>query len=138
MRIILKSNSNILDKKFLEFLKKRMIESFADISSKKDTRLMTIYLNNNIFVDRHKFTTNQVLLMGLNNLKIVSSMRDGYIEIDPVKVVPYYHDLKITDVCSLVNKGNLDIKGTNILTDIFTYIKDNLDTLRTEYELGLN
>lgn len=134
MRLIFDSSQ--VDTRFLLFVKRSMVRILQDELAKKDTRNMNKYLLDNIFTEKRKFTVYQILMMGLVNLKISKDAKNIIMELDKVKVIPYYHDLKICDICELIDVGNLDIKGTKVLTKVFRYVRDNINTLKSMYELA--
>ena len=138
MKIVLKSRLKVIDKNFVTHLAKFMpiLIYVVDKDTDKKLKKFDKYLRENIFTGRHIYSAKQVIRIAFNNLKITASGKEGSIQIDPIREIPFYK-YKIKDICALIDEGNLDIKGTHVLHDLYKYIQDNINELRDQYEQGL-
>ena len=48
-----------------------------------------------------------------------------------------YGQFLLKDLCNFINDGNVDIKGSNIFTDFFSVVKENIDTYYFLYKEGI-
>lgn len=138
MKIVLKSKEDIIDKEFVKHLSKYMYDLMfvVDKDAKKKLNKFNEYLRENIFTGRRIYSANQVIRIAFNNLKVIASGKEGSIEINPTREIPFYK-FKIKDIVALIDEGNLDIKGTHLIHDLYKYIQDNIHLLREQYEQGL-
>ena len=136
MKLVLKSNMNILDDKFIEHL----ISVFPKVVFTKQNmrKISTIdrYLQQNVFVGKRKYTTKQIVDIVLKNIVYKTDGKTAVIEFDNYAVFPFY-TFKIKDIANLIDKGNLEIRGTHIFSNLFSYIKDHILQLRNSYEIGM-
>ena len=85
---------------------------------------MDVYLKSTLDSDRI-VTTKEIILSGIYNLKYLKYSDKYIIQIDENQIL-YGTDYHLEDICKLVNYGNLEISGTHIFSNIFTYIQQNL------------
>lgn len=140
MKVVIRDNQKFIDKNFLLAIVHYMPKlCFIDNEKLKLRKLKKFdsYLDINIFTGKRKYTALQVLMIGFSNMKINHGGNVSSIEIDPAAVMPFYPKYKIVDLCSLIDKGNLELSGTNILTELYEYIVNNISSLRMNYEAGL-
>lgn len=45
--------------------------------------------------------------------------------------------IRLIDLCKLLNNGTLEIQGTNIFSDTFDYIANNMDQIYLTYILEM-
>ena len=136
MKLIIKSKDNILDKQFLTHLFKFIPKIFFGMKEKRKLSSITDYLNKNIFKGVRRFTSYQITTIILKNIIFETDGKTAIIQIDPIAVFPYTA-YKIKDIAALIDKGNLDIKGTHIFHNLFKYLENNIEKLRMSYEMGL-
>lgn len=136
--IITTKNKEYLDLKFLMALK-RFLLALALIyvrDNNQRVRALNKYIKENVLNQKRTFSCTQLIIMGLNNLQIKLTGEGAIMEINPTAIVPYY-TIKITDMCSFIDSGNLDIRGLHIFTYLFEYVKENMPRLRQMYEVGV-
>lgn len=137
MKLRLTSTEGLLDKEFLT----RVIKYAETVILNSDEitrriKRMDQYLFSYVFPDKRKFSAKEIILMGLQNVRIVTDGKVATIEINPVAQVPYY-PIRLVDAVNLIDYGTLDIKGTHIIHLLFSYIQENITQLRQQYEMGL-
>ena len=76
--------------------------------------------------------SKQIILFEIKNLSISSTSIDYIIRID--NNLKYNH-MNLGKLINLITYGNRDVKGYNIISNIFTLIKDDLPNI---YERWLN
>jgi len=138
MKLILRSKENLIDKDFVQHLVDYMPEllMMKNFVNRKRLKKFDKYLKEEVFTQKRKYTAEQILVMGLRNLKPIISRDSATIEIDPNAQVPFY-DMRVKDLVNLIEDGNLGISGMKILHKFFVYIGDNITELREKYELGM-
>lgn len=138
-KLIIKSEKEFYtDKQFLLAIKRLLPKLALEYLSTKKKRAKALdkYLKENVLDKKHTFSCKQLVIMGLNNIQVISATNMAILQINPSALVPYYI-IKITDICSFIDSGNLDVQGLHIFTYLFEYIKDNIETLRQMYESGV-
>ena len=136
MKLILRSKYNILDKDFLEHLIKFFPNMIFVKSNMRKISSIDKYLQETIFLDKHKYSAKQAINVVLKNIVYKTDGKTAIIEIDSAAIFPFY-TFKVKDIAKLIDNGNLEIKGTHIFSELFSYIKDNMLQLRTNYEMGI-
>ena len=76
--------------------------------------------------------SKQIILFAIKNLSISSTSTDYIIRID--NNLKYNH-MNLGKLINLITYGNRSVKGYNIISDLFTLIKDDLPNI---YERWLN
>lgn len=138
MKINISNPNKILDEDFINrlinFLPVLLVKN--KYINKKKLNNLDDYLAKNVFTDKRKYTTKDCILIGLRNLKFKTTGYKVIIECNPTSQMPFYN-ISVKDICSLIDDGNLDIKGTKVFTNLFNYVKNNIQLLRHYYEIGV-
>ena len=136
MKLIIKSKNGILDKRFMSHL----INLFPTLVFTKENNLklkkIDGYLQKNIFNGKRTYSMYQIVMVVLNNIDYHTDNKTAVIQIDNSAVFPFYN-MKVKDVASLIDSGNLDIKGTHVFKGLFAYVEKNIEKLRRMYEMGI-
>jgi len=136
MKLKIESKIGILDRRFLQHLISAFPIFLNFNCDKKKLRNMEKYLQENVLRGRIKYSFNQVIVVILRNIIFSTDNHTAIIQIDSSAVFPYTN-VKVKDVASFIDDGNLDINGTNVFHNLFEYIKDNIEDLRNKYEMGM-
>ena len=134
----------IVDKKysyndFISFLKRRMLQYFASNVNLKKIKLYNEYFNSEEFKEKYgdvSIDSFTVIKIGITNLKSIKYPTYTELTIDDKLTYPGT-DIKIKDLCKIINYGNLSIDAYPIFTDMFRYFTIRMKTYVNKYELGV-
>ena len=82
-------------------------------------------------------SAKQILVLGMSNLKHKRYEINTHIFIDPVIVYPGTQ-LKIVDLCKIINYGNLSINGYSIISDVFNHFSEHIKGYVNKHLTGLS
>lgn len=128
-----------INKGFIPFIKKKL---FAYMSTITDTKKLHKYdelfhskeflkMSNNTII-----SSRQVIVMGMTNLIHKRYETNTQIFINPNINYPGTN-LRIVDLCKIINYGNMSIDGYPILTMTFDYVQSNIGKYIDRYTTGL-
>lgn len=84
------------------------------------------------YINSDEFNVKNAIIGVLNNITY-REIKDGYlISLHTNKPFPT-HIASMTDICKLLNDGNLNFKGYPIFTTMFKHISDNLQQYKNQY-----
>lgn len=136
MKLIIRSKIGVLDKRFLEHMIARFPRLVFNKENKRRLKAIEPYLNTYILKSRRRYSVYQVVMVILRNITFETNNKSAIIQIDPAAIFPYT-TMKIKDVASFIDKGNLDIKGTHVFHNMFQFVENNIEQIRRAYEMGL-
>lgn len=124
---------------FLSYLKKRMIIFGMDYLNKNKMKLLPIsnYLKEKIFTGKRKFTAEQIILQGLNNIEFKRINDYILVQINPNVNVPQFDKFKLISICKLIDQGNVEITPFPVFTETFKYVEENQSILYSSFSLGI-
>ena len=66
-----------------------------------------------------------------DNLKVLEDSVSVIVEIDSTAIIK--HGLKLVTALDFINNGNLELRGTNSINNVFNYVQTNINTLYKLY-----
>ena len=133
-RLVINNRDQLYNEEFITFLIK-MIQIDGqryindEICSKFDE-----FFHSNIERNNRKLLTKNIILSGLYNIVYKKYNNYYIISINDNIKVPYYNNLKLYNLCELIDKGNLMISGTDIFQKIFKTAKRRLKIYYNLYQ----
>ena len=137
IRILISDIENKYTDDFFEFVKYKMREYFYSHLDYKKLEPFDIFINENpkyksIF-NKH-ISAYDICISALYNIEILRFGKNIVLKIDENAVIPNTNR-KLIELCKLINEGNLVLKAYPIFTDIFNYVKNNIEEIYIEYVL---
>lgn len=140
MHISIKRTTEEINKDFGEFLIVKIKELLLLNINEPRLILLNNYINNEIIafksIYRKHISAQEIILLGLQHLKVSESPTNILISINSNIFIPGYDRIKLLDACKLINYGNSEIKGYPIFTNTFTKIVNEIDDYYNEYLEG--
>lgn len=138
MRIVLTDTENRFDDKFLNYLKTVLRDKFFELVNYRKLLPFEIFING---VTRYKsllkkyISSSEICNIALYNIKVTSTTYSHTLEIDAMATIPNT-TIKIKEICSLIDDGNLYLKAYPIFTETFQYVQTNIEEIYAKYALG--
>lgn len=137
IRILINDIEDKYTEDFFEFVKIKMRDYFyAHLNSKK-LEPFDIFINENpkyqsIF--KKHISAYDICVATLYNISVLRFGENIVLKIDENAVIPNTNR-KLIELCKLINEGNLVLKAYPIFTEIFDYVKNNIEEIYIEYAL---
>lgn len=138
MKIFLIDDNQRFTNDFLNYLQVELRDYFFNVVDYKKLLPFEIYINE---LPRYKslfkkyITSYEICNSALYNIKILSTKNSHTLTIDDKAILPGT-SIKVLEICTLINDGNLILKAYPIFTKSFHYIQSNVERLYAEYVLG--
>lgn len=138
MNIIIK-NTNKYDLNFFNWLIEKIksyLLMFDDFSKYKQ---IEEYINSNILRSKkyRYLSIHDIFFIAATSYECVNYGSTVIIQINP-QVKIYNTNIKVIDICKILNYGSISVKGTNVFSQIANHIKLNLNNYYREYCRGLS
>lgn len=127
MELVIYKQKTFLATDFIDYLC-QLIQSLL-LSSDIDFRLFNQYFINNF---QTEINANAILIQAGQNLQVLDYTEIIIIQINENRLFNN-SQIKLIDLCKLLNYGTLDIQGTNIFSDTFDYIAKNINQIYLNY-----
>ena len=124
------------NKGFATYVMKAVKYLYAVKANPQKIRAINQYLDANV-KGKRKLNAFVILEQGFHNLECVDYGKTFDIHINPNAVVPNFNKTKIESLCKLINYGNSDLTPYPIFTEVFEYVKKNINALYNAYERGV-
>lgn len=131
MDLVIYKQKTFIASDFIRYLC-QMIQQLL-LSSHIDFRSFNQYFINNFQTD---ITAQNILINAGQNLQIQDYSDVVVIQINE-NMLFKDSQIKLIDLCKLLNYGTLDISGTNIFSDTFDYIATNINQIYLNYILEM-
>ena len=137
IRILIRDEENKYTDDFFEFVKYKMREYFYSHLEYKKLEPFDIFINEmqkyqSIF--KKHISAYDICISVLYNVIVLRFGKNIVLKIDENAVIPNTNR-KLIELCKLINEGNLVLKAYPIFTDIFNYVKNNIEEIYIEYVL---
>lgn len=131
MDLVIYKQKTFLAVDFIDYLC-RLIQQLL-LSSHIDFRLFNQYFIDNF---QTEITAQNILINAGQNLQVLDFTEIIIIQINE-NVLFRNSQIRLIDLCKLLNYGTLDIQGTNIFSDTFDYIANNINQIYLNYILEM-
>ena len=138
MNIIIK-NTNKYDSNFVNWLIEKIksyLLMFDDFSRYKQ---IEEYINSNILRSKkyRYLSMHDIFFIAAASYECINYGSTAIIQINPyIKI--YNTNIKVIDICKILNYGSISVKGIDIFSQIANHIKLNLNNYYREYCRGLS
>ena len=138
MNIIIK-NTNKYDLNFFNWLIEKIksyLLMFDDFSRYKQ---IEEYINSNILRSKkyRYLSMHDIFFIAAASYECINYGSTAIIQINPyIKI--YNTNIKVIDICKILNYGSISVKGIDIFSQIANHIKLNLNNYYREYCRGLS
>ena len=138
MNIIIK-NTNKYDLNFFNWLIEKIksyLLMFDDFSKYKQ---IEEYINSNILRSKkyRYLSMHDIFFIAAASYECISYGSTAIIQINPQAKI-YNTNIKVIDICKILNYGSISVKGTDVFSQIANHIKLNLNNYYREYCRGLS
>ena len=138
MNIIIK-NTNKYDLNFFNWLIEKIksyLLMFDDFSRYKQ---IEEYINSNILRSKkyRYLTMHDIFFIAAASYECINYGSTAIIQINP-QIKIYNTNIKVIDICKILNYGSISVKGIDIFSQIANHIKLNLNNYYREYCRGLS
>lgn len=131
MDLVIYKQKTFLAVDFIDYLC-RLIQQLL-LSSHIDFRLFNQYFTDNF---QTEITAQNILINAGQNLQVLDFTEIIIIQINE-NVLFRNSQIRLIDLCKLLNYGTLAIQGTNIFSDTFDYIANNINQIYLNYILEM-
>ena len=138
MNIIIK-NTNKYDLNFFNWLIEKIksyLLMFDDFSKYKQ---IEEYINSNILKSKkyRYLSMHDIFFIAAASYECINYGSTAIIQINP-QIKIYNTNIKVIDICKILNYGSISVKGIDIFSQIANHIKLNLNNYYREYCRGLS
>ena len=138
MNIIIK-NTNKYDLNFFNWLIEKIksyLLMFDDFSKYKQ---IEEYINSNILRSKkyRYLSMHDIFFIAAASYECINYGSTAIIQINP-QIKIYNTNIKVIDICKILNYGSISVKGTDVFSQIANHIKLNLNNYYREYCRGLS
>ena len=138
MNIIIK-NTNKYDLNFFNWLIEKIksyLLMFDDFSKYKQ---IEEYINSNILRSKkyRYLSMHDIFFIAAASYECINYGSTAIIQINP-QVKIYNTNIKVIDICKILNYGSISVKGTDVFSQIANHVKLNLNNYYREYCRGLS
>ncbi len=138
MNIIIK-NTNKYDLNFFNWLIEKIksyLLMFDDFSRYKQ---IEEYINSNILRSKkyRYLSMHDIFFIAAASYECINYGSTAIIQINP-QIKIYNTNIKVIDICKILNYGSISVKGIDIFSQIANHIKLNLNNYYREYCRGLS
>ena len=114
---------------FIKFIKRKMLEHISLILNFKKLTPFDEYFKSEEFnklSNNVRVSSKKVIVLGMTNLIHKRYETNTHIFINPNILFPGT-DIKLVDLCKIINYGNMSIEGYPIFTDTFEHFSKNIN-----------
>lgn len=125
---------------FIQFLKKRMLGYIAMNLNTDKLKTFDEYFSSDAFKSVYgDVIVHPVVIFKLSilNLKVVHYPKYATLMIDD-KIMYPNTQIRLIDLCKLLNYGNLSVEAYPIISDTFRHFSTHLISYVNKYELGID
>lgn len=138
MNIIIK-NTNKYDLNFFNWLIEKIksyLLMFDDFSKYKQ---IEEYINSNILRSKkyRYLSMHDIFFIAAASYECINYGSTAIIQINP-QIKIYNTNIKVIDICKILNYGSISVKGTDVFSQIANHVKLNLNNYYREYCRGLS
>lgn len=138
MNIIIK-NTNKYDLNFFNWLIEKIksyLLMFDDFSKYKQ---IEEYINSNILKSKkyRYLSMHDIFFIAAASYECINYGSTAIIQINP-QIKIYNTNIKVIDICKILNYGSISVKGIDVFSQIANHIKLNLNNYYREYCRGLS
>ena len=135
MEIRIVDKSGNYDELFFSFLKDKIREKFYDEVNVKKLLPFEIFINENpkyksLF--KKYISAYDICLTAFYNLKLIDYKPIYLLKIDEVIKLPNTN-IKLIELCKLIDNGNIGLKAYPIFTKVFKYVQEHVEEYYAEY-----
>lgn len=87
---------------------------------------------NDLYQTRRKISTRFILDYAFKHLIIRTTKDNYFIEFNPNVKIPNFN-IRLIDILKIVEFGDLEFKGTSIITDCFEEVRNNISAVYQLY-----
>lgn len=120
-----------LDDEFIKFIVEK-INELLYIKSRALFKKLSNFDNLILECTANEFDTTQLIKLAAKNIIYTKNYKNFYITINTAVKI---NNISLLQLCKLIEYGNSQLQGTGIFTEVFNYIKNNLDTYMLQYQL---
>lgn len=137
MRVLINDRDNKYTDEFFYFVKNKIKSYFYQRINMKRLEPFEVFINE---TPKYKsllkkyISAFDICISAIYNIVIVRYGENIVLKIDENAIVPNTN-IKLINLCKLINEGNLVLKAYPIFTEIFDYVKDNIEKIYAEYAL---
>lgn len=138
MNIIIK-NTNKYDLNFFNWLIEKIksyLLMFDDFSKYKQ---IEEYINSNILRSKkyRYLSMHDIFFIAATSYECINYGSTAIIQINP-QIKIYNTNIKVIDICKILNYGSISVKGIDVFSQIANHVKLNLNNYYREYCRGLS
>lgn len=137
MKVLFTDNENKYDVEFIDVLIRKIRNLFFERLNRNKLIPFEVFINENPEFNslyKKSFSAYEICLTAMYNLKVIKYGIMYNIEIDSTAKLPGT-DIKLIQLCELINDGNLVLKAYPIFSDVFKEIQSKIEEYYAEYIL---
>lgn len=128
MRLVIEKTSYI-DRRFVDWLLMLVKKTLKRSISVRKLKPIADYINENIF-PMNAIQLKTILIRQIFSLH-VEEVKNAFL-IEPIYNMKY-KGVYISTICNLVEYGTLTVKGVFLFTNVYNYIKNNIQSIYNMY-----
>ena len=138
MNIIIK-NANKYDLNFFNWLIEKIKSYLLMFDNFSKYKQIEEYINSNILRSKkyRYLSMHDIFFIAATSYECINYGSTVIIQINP-QVKIYNTNIKVIDICKILNYGSISVKGTDVFNQIANHIKLNLNNYYIEYCKGLS
>ena len=138
MNIIIK-NTNKYDLNFFNWLIEKIKSYLLMIDDFSRYKQIEEYINSNILRSKkyRYLSMHDIFFIAAASYECINYGSTAIIQINP-QIKIYNTNIKVIDICKILNYGSISVKGIDIFSQIANHIKLNLNNYYREYCRGLS
>lgn len=138
MNIIIK-NANKYDLNFFNWLIEKIKSYLLMFDNFSKYKQIEEYINSNILRSKkcRYLSMHDIFFIAATSYECINYGSTVIIQINP-QVKIYNTNIKVIDICKILNYGSISVKGTDVFNQIANHIKLNLNNYYREYCKGLS
>lgn len=138
MNIIIK-NTNKYDLNFFNWLIEKIKSYLLIFDDFNRYKQIEEYINSNILRSKkyRYLSMHDIFFIAAASYECINYGSTAIIQINP-QVKIYNTNIKVIDICKILNYGSISVKGTDVFSQIANHIKLNLNNYYREYCRGLS
>lgn len=138
MKILITDEAGKYTDDFLNYVLAKFKDIYYEIVDERKLAPFEVYINE---LPRYKslmknhISAKEICITALYNIRILHYRQDVIFKIDETVYLPNTR-IKLIELCKLINDGTLLLRSYPIFTEIFDWVKDNIEVYYAEYILS--
>lgn len=139
MKILITDEAGKYTDDFLNYILAKFRDIYYEIVDGRKLAPFEVYINElpeykSVF--KKYMSAYEICLMALYNIVVLKYDSSYVLKIDETQKIPQTN-IKIIEICKLINNGNIMLKAYPIFTDVFKYVQTHVENYYAEYVLNM-